>query len=48
MSGHEQFDEEQVDKFLAFEFNCGCSIYSEEYDECSENIDYRVVSCIVE
>jgi len=48
VSGHEEFDDEQIDKFLAFEFNCGCSIDSEEYDECSENIDYRVVSCIVE
>lgn len=48
VSGHEQFDEEQVENFLAFEFNCGCSIDSEEYDECSEHIDYRVISYMVE
>lgn len=47
MSGHEQFDEEQVDKFLASEF-CGCPIDCEEYDKCAESIDYSIVSCIVE
>mgnify|MGYP000980798393 CR=1 FL=1 len=47
VSGHEQFDEEQVDKFLASEF-CGCPIECEEYDKLVESIDYRVVSCIVE
>lgn len=47
VSGHEDFDEEQVENFLAFEFNCGYSIDSEEYDDCSENIDYRVLSYMV-
>ena len=48
VSCSEQLDYEQIDKFLAFEFNCGCSIDSKEYNEYSENIDYRVLSCMVE
>lgn len=48
VSGRKQINNEQVNNFLAFDFNCGCAINSEEYDECSINIDYRVVSYMVE
>ncbi len=47
VSGHEEFNDEQIDRFLGYEFD-GCSIDCEEYDKCSESIDYRIVSCIVE
>lgn len=47
VSCSEQLDDEQMDKFLASEF-CGCPIECEEYDKLVENIDYRVLSYMVE
>ena len=47
VSGHEEFDDEQIGRFLGYEVN-GCCIDCEEYDKCAESIDYSIVSCIVE